>query len=94
MDLEKTVKIGTALSNPVRIKIIYLLNKKPMSIYELAKTLNLSRPVLYTHLKKLEEADLVESYLVLDDARAKRMYRAKKFKFYIDNDKINEFFEK
>ena len=93
MNLEKTVKIGDALSNPIRIKIIHLLNKKPMNIYELAKTLNLSRPVICTHLKKLEEADLVESDLILDDARAKRIYKSKEFKFCIDNDKIDEFFK-
>ncbi len=93
MNLEKTVKIGDALSNPVRIKIIHLLNKKPMNIYELAKTLNLSRPVIYAHLKKLEEADLVESDLILDEARAKRIYKSKEFKFCIDNDKIDGFFK-
>ena len=93
MNLEKTVKIGDALSNPIRIKIVHLLNKKPMNIYELAKTLNLSRPVIYTHLKKLEDADLVESDLILDDARAKRIYKSKEFKFCIDNKKIDEFFE-
>ena len=93
MNLEKTVKIGDALSNPIRIKIIHLLNKKPMNIYELAKTLNLSRPVIYTHLKKLEDADLVESDLILDDARAKRIYKSKEFKLCIDNKKIDEFFE-
>jgi DNA-binding transcriptional ArsR family regulator len=93
MNLERTAKMGDALSNPVRIKIIYLLNKKPMNIYELAKTLNLSRPVIYTHLKKLEEADLVESDLILDDARAKRIYKSKEFKFCIDNNKIDELFK-
>jgi len=46
-------------------------------IYELAKALNLSRPVVYAHLKKLEEADLVESDLVLDDARAKEYIKQK-----------------
>jgi DNA-binding transcriptional ArsR family regulator len=93
MNLEKTAKIGDALSNPIRIKIIHLLNKNPMNIYELAKTLNLSRPVIYTHLKKLEDADLVESDLILDDARAKRIYKSKEFEFCIDNKKIDEFFE-
>ncbi|ABR56469.1 regulatory protein ArsR [Methanococcus aeolicus Nankai-3] len=93
MNLEKTVKMGDALSNITRIKIIHLLNKNPMNIYEMAKTLNLSRPVIYTHLKKLEEADLVESDLILEEARAKRIYKSKEFKFYIDNDKIDEFFK-
>ncbi len=93
MNLEKTAKIGDALSNPVRIKIIHLLNKRPMNIYELAKTLNLSRPVIYTHLKKLEDADLVESDLILDESRAKRMYKSRRFSFYIDNNEIDKFFE-
>jgi hypothetical protein len=41
----------------------------------------------------LEEADLVESDLVLEDVRAKRIYKAKKFKFEIDNDSIDKLFE-
>ncbi len=93
MDLEKTVKIGDAISNPIRIKIIHLLNNAPMNIYELAKTLNLSRPVIYTHLKKLEEADLVKSDLILEGARAKRIYKVNNFKFYIDNNVIDNFFK-
>ncbi len=94
MNLERTVKMGTALSNPIRVKIIYLLNKNPMNIYELSKALELSRPVVYTHLKKLEDADLVESDLVLDGSRAKRVFKSKKFEFYIDNEEINKLFEK
>jgi DNA-binding transcriptional ArsR family regulator len=93
MNMENTAKICDALSNPVRLKIIHFLNKKPMNIYELAKALNLSRPVIYTHLKKLEDASLVESDLILDDARAKRIYKSREFEFYINNVKIDEFFE-
>jgi len=91
--IDEIIKISDALSNNMRIKILHLLNQKPWNIYELAKALNLSRPVVYAHLKKLEEADLVESDLVLDDARAKRTYKAKKFRFEIDNDMIDKLFE-
>ncbi|AEF96112.1 ArsR/SmtB family transcription factor [Methanotorris igneus] len=93
LSLGKIVKIGDALSNPIRIKILYLLNQRPWNIYELAKELNLSRPVVYAHLKKLEDADLVESDLVLEDVRAKRIYKARKFRFEIDNDTIDKLFK-
>lgn len=87
------IKIGNALSNPVRIKILHILNQKPSNVYELAKALNISRPVVYAHLKKLEEAGLAESDLVLDNVRAKRIYKTKKFRFEIDNDILDKLFE-
>ncbi len=82
------VKICEALSNPIRIKIYYLLSEKPYNIYELSKTIGLSRPVIYAHLKKLENADLVESTMILEEGRAKKMYRAKDFSLYIDKEVI------
>uniref|UniRef100_UPI0026112323 ArsR/SmtB family transcription factor n=1 Tax=Thermococcus sp. TaxID=35749 RepID=UPI0026112323 len=76
--------------NPVRVKILKLLCEKEWYVYELAKTLGISRQLLYLHLKKLEKASLVESELRLepDDPRAKKYYRAKPFKLVIDNDVV------
>ncbi|WP_423793198.1 ArsR/SmtB family transcription factor [Methanocaldococcus indicus] len=93
MDLENVVKICDALSNPIRLKILYILDNKPMSIYELSKILNLSRPVLYAHIKKLEKANLIESNLIVENNRTKRIYKAKKFNFYIDNKVIEKLFK-
>ncbi|MEO2117299.1 MAG: winged helix-turn-helix domain-containing protein [Methanocaldococcus sp.] len=93
MKLMDVVKMGEALSNPVRVKLLYILNKQPKNIYELAKELNLSRPVVYAHLRKLENAGLVESDLVLEGSRAKRIYKVKEFKFYIDNEVIKKLFK-
>ncbi len=93
MKLIDVVKMGEALSNPIRVKILYILNKQPKNIYELAKELNLSRPVVYAHLRKLENAGLVESDLVLEGSRAKRIYKANDFKFYIDNEVIKKLFD-
>ncbi|ACX73474.1 transcriptional regulator, TrmB [Methanocaldococcus vulcanius M7] len=93
MKLIDIVKMGDALSNPIRIKILYILNEQPRNIYELAKELELSRPVVYAHLRKLEEANLVESDLVLEGSRAKRIYKARDFKFCIDNETIKKLFE-
>ncbi|WP_456419851.1 ArsR/SmtB family transcription factor, partial [Methanocaldococcus infernus] len=53
MNLEKVVKLCDALSHPLRLEILYILSEKPMNIYELSKTLKVSRPVIYAHLKKL-----------------------------------------
>jgi len=90
--IDGITKIGNALSNPVRIKILHILNKKPCNIYELAKLLNMSRPVVYANLKKLEDANLIENDLILEGSRAKRVFKAKKFKFKIDNNTIDEIF--
>ncbi|ACS90224.1 MULTISPECIES: metalloregulator ArsR/SmtB family transcription factor [Thermococcus] len=88
--IEELAKICEALSNPVRIKILKLLCQKEWYVYELAKELEISRQLLYLHLKKLENAGLVESELRLepDDPRAKKYYRARQFRLVIDNDVI------
>lgn len=82
--------IGEALSSPIRIRILKMLSEKEWYVYELAKELNISRQLLYLHLKKLEKASLVESELRLEpgDPRAKKYYKAKAFRILIDNDVI------
>ncbi|ASI99407.1 ArsR/SmtB family transcription factor [Thermococcus celer] len=90
----KTIKelstITGALSSPVRIRILKMLVEKEWYVYELAKTLNISRQLLYLHLRKLEKAGLIESELRLEpnDPRAKKYYRAKPFRIIIDNELI------
>jgi len=90
--VEELTKVCDALSNPVRVKILKLLCEKEWYVYELAKTLGISRQLLYLHLKKLEKAGLVESELRLepDDPRAKKYYRARPFRLVIDNDLIKK----
>jgi len=90
--IEELATIGEALGNPVRIRILKMLCEKEWYVYELAKTLGISRQLLYLHLKKLEKAGLVESELRLEpgDPRAKKYYRAKPFKIVIDNDTISK----
>ena len=91
-NVEELATICEALSNPIRIRILKLLSEKEWYVYELAKTLGISRQLLYLHLKKLEKAGLVESELRLepDDPRAKKYYRAKPFKIVVDNDAISK----
>lgn len=80
--MQKIVDVGEAIRHPLRLKIIHLLSQREWYVYELAKKLNVSRQVLYLHLKRLEKAGFVEGDLRLeaDDMRAKNFYRLKEFR--------------
>ena len=88
--IEELVKIGEAIGNPIRVRILKMLCENEWYVYELAKELGISRQLLYLHLKKLEKAGLVESELRLDpgDPRAKKYYRARQFRIVIDNETL------
>ena len=88
--IQEIVTVAEALSSPVRVKILKMLCEKEWYVYELAKSLGISRQLLYLHLKKLEKAGLVESELRLEpnDPRAKKYYRAKPFRLVVDNEII------
>lgn len=58
-DTNKIALLGRALSSPIRIEILRLLNKKPMLASEIADALNLQVSSALVHLKILEEADLL-----------------------------------
>lgn len=79
--MQKIVDIGEAIRHPLRLKILNLLSRREWYVYELARELNVSRQVLYLHLKRLEKAGFVEGDLRLeeDDMRAKNFYRLKYF---------------
>lgn len=90
VSIQEITTIAEALSSPIRVRILKMLCEKEWYVYELAKTLNISRQLLYLHLKKLEKAGLVESELRLEpnDPRAKKYYRAKPFRLMVDNEVI------
>ncbi len=52
-------KTFDALGNPVRRKILRILNVRPHSVGEIASALPVSRPAVSKHLRILEKADLV-----------------------------------
>lgn len=92
--IKKIVDIGEAIRHPLRLKIIHLLSDREWYVYELAKELNISRQVLYLHLKRLEKAGFIEGDLRLedDDMRAKNFYRIKSFNVVLSLDDINRVF--
>ena len=92
--MQKIVDIGEAIRHPLRLKIIHLLSQREWYVYELAKELNVSRQVLYLHLKRLEKSGFVEGDLRLeeDDMRAKNFYKLKGFKVELGLEDLEKIF--
>jgi ArsR family transcriptional regulator len=58
--LKKITKILKALSDESRIRIVNLLKaKKGICVCEITDIINLSQPTISSHLKKLEEAEII-----------------------------------
>ncbi len=52
-------KVMKALSDPNRVRIMKLLQKKELCVCELKELFSLSQPTISKHLRVLEEAELV-----------------------------------
>ncbi len=53
------IKVMKALSDPNRVKILKLLQRKSLCVCELREILGISQPTVSKHLKVLEESGLV-----------------------------------
>ena len=77
-------KLFDALSHPMRIKVIGVLSEKRRYVSELAKIMNMSRPLLYMHLKKLEDAAIViGSYEISELGKSMKYYEIKPFSIHL-----------
>lgn len=56
MEIEKTLK---ALSDKNRLRIINMLEKKPLCVCEITKILGIKQPSVSRHLKKLKTAEII-----------------------------------
>ena len=97
LNLEKYqdyVNIFDALSHPVRIKIVGILAEGRQYVSELARLVNISRPLLYMHLKKLETARLVTSTMEISKSgKAIKYYTLEKFGLQITKKLLHELSE-
>ncbi|MBX8631351.1 MAG: winged helix-turn-helix domain-containing protein [Thermoplasmata archaeon] len=77
--------IMKVLSNPVRLRIIASLERKPKHIYALAKELKLSYPLVHLYLESLEKAGLVTSSTEsgVEDERERKIYTVSPFNLNI-----------
>ena len=87
---EDYVNIFDALSHPARIKIIGILAEGRQYVSELARLVNISRPLLYMHLKKLETARLVTSAMELSESgKAMKYYALEDFGLQVTKELLN-----
>ncbi len=64
-----------ALANPHRLRVLGVLVEGRKYVSQLARELQISRPLLQIHLRKLEQAGLVSSVLELsDDGKSMKFY--------------------
>lgn len=87
---EDYINVFDALSHPVRIKIIGILTEGRQYVSELARLVNISRPLLYMHLKKLETARLVASAMEISESgKAMKYYALEDFELRITKELLN-----
>lgn len=74
----------TAVAHPLRLRIIAELAGGRVHVSELARRLDMSRPLLYMHLDRLEKAGLVRGSLELSsDGKAMKYMELAPFEFRI-----------
>ena len=56
------IKVMKALSDPNRVKMMKMLQKRPLCVCEIQKSLGIAQSTASKHLKILEDADLVRSF--------------------------------
>ena len=85
--LEDLVRIGRALSNPLRVRILLMLARNPTFIQDVAQRLHIPYALAHLHLKVLEEAGLVEGFYVVEEKprpHLRKVYRVRDFRLVID----------
>ena len=83
-----------ALDHPTRRRIVATLLVRGTHVSQLARDLEVSRPVLHVHLARLQEAGLVTSSLRFsDDGKALRHFELQPFDFRLTPEAISESIE-
>ena len=89
--IAEIIELCGALSNKHRLRIIAALSEKKKYISELARELELSRPLLYLHLQKLEGVGIVSGKTELGKGnRARRYYELCDFELCLNGKKIKK----
>ena len=92
LDGDKLLAQMAALANPHRLRIIAALQAHGRNyVSQLARELEIGRPLLHLHLQKLEEAGLVRSQLELsNDGKALNYFEVTDFDLRLSPAKISE----
>ena len=83
------VRIMAALSNPHRMRVVATLVGGANYVSQLARELEISRPLLQVHLRRLEAAGLVTSELrISEEGKAMKFYTVEPFALHLDPETI------
>ena len=84
MTVEELTQVLGALASPQRLRVLAELGHESVHVSELARRVGMSRPLLYGHLTKLEQAGLVASHhSVSPDGKALRHYEVVPFDLHV-----------
>ncbi len=95
--VEDLVRIGRALSNPLRVRILLMLARRPTFIQDVAQSLHIPYALAHMHLKILEEAGLVEGSYVVEERpkpHLRKVYRVRDFRLVIDRELLERLAER
>ena len=74
-----------AIANPHRLRILAALTGGANYVSQLARELQISRPLLYLHLQRLEAVGLVKGHLELsDEGKAMKYFEVVPFQLQLD----------
>lgn len=77
---DELLAILSALANPHRLRILATLRDGRNYVSQLARDIEMSRPLLHMHLQRLERAGLIKGHLELsDEGKAMRYYEVTPF---------------
>lgn len=78
-----------AIASTQRMRILAALASEISHVSELARRLAMSRPLLYLHLNKLEQAGFVRSYMeISNDGKAHKYFQLKPFTLIVNIESI------
>ncbi len=60
--MKKFIKVMKALSDPNRVKMVKMLQSRPLCVCEIQESLGIAQSTASKHLKMLEDAGLVRSF--------------------------------
>ena len=94
-NINEIIGLCEVLSNKHRLRIIAALSEKRKYASELARELEISRPLLHLHLQRLEEVEILKGKTELGKGnRAMRYYELCDFELCLNGKKIKEILEK
>ncbi|QSB06598.1 winged helix-turn-helix transcriptional regulator [Natronoglycomyces albus] len=81
---DQLLGVLSALANPHRIRIMALLSRDRIHVSALARELQMSRPLVHMHLKKLQAVGLIDSEMeVSESGRAQKFFQPVDFDWHL-----------